>query len=440
MASDPAAPDTTSSHTKALSRLTFAGVAAVVILLGTVGVWSMTVPISGAVMATGRLVTSDNSREVQSPTSGVVGTLNVREGAVVRQGDVVLEFDSTEAKSLLNVTEKKLDELRARSARLLAEQNGADAPFFPVALTDRADVPHVAETLETERALFTARRQAVAQRKRQLQEQIGQLEQEIAGRVGLQAAKRRSAEIAQQELKELEALTAVRIVRLDHLNIIQRNAARLDAEIAENTTAIARAKRRISEIKVRVFSLEDEMRAEKIQELRDTQAEISRLEDQRIASEMELKRVQIRAPIGGQVQRLRVNAGGVIQRAEPLMDIVPLNADLEVVARVARRDIDHVHVGQIAEIRLRALDQTTLPKLTGTVTRIPSQTVEDGHPATASYEVRLRLTEESRAALKDVRLIAGMQAEVIATTAPRTFASYIAKPILAQMERAFRED
>jgi HlyD family secretion protein len=128
-----------------------------------------------------------------------------------------------------------------------------------------------------------------------------------------------------------------------------------------------------------------------------------------------------------------------------VMEIVPDSDDLEVEAHVQPKDIDHVRKGQNAFVRFSALNQRTTPQLSGEVIFVSADTTQDQHaPASAGgssfYTVRIILSEEERRRLGDVQLIPGMQAEVFMQTGKRTMMSYLLKPVMEQMGRAFTEE
>ena len=161
-----------------------------------------------------------------------------------------------------------------------------------------------------------------------------------------------------------------------------------------------------------------------------------------------MKRIELRAPQSGTVHQLNVHTvGGVITPSEPVMMIVPDADRLMIDAKVAPQDIDQVRVGQLAHIRFSAFNQRTTPDMTATVTRVSADLMMEqpraGDPATAGgvpyYSIRLALTDDSRAKLGALRLIAGMPAEVHVTTGERTAFTYFTKPLTDQFARSFRE-
>ena len=103
------------------------GLVVVLVLAGGFGGWASTVPISGALIAPGSVVVDSNVKKVQHPTGGVVGEVRVRDGDVVKAGDIVVRLDETVVRASLAIVVKTLNGLWARAARLEAEQRGADA-------------------------------------------------------------------------------------------------------------------------------------------------------------------------------------------------------------------------------------------------------------------------------------------------------------------------
>src|SRR6266568_7400258 len=119
------------------------GLAVMLVLAGGFGGWASTVPISGALIAPGSVVVDSNVKKVQHPTGGVVGEVRVRDGDLVKAGDVVVRLDDTVTKAGLAIVTKNLDGLWARAARLEAEQRGLDRVVFPKMLLERVDDPDV---------------------------------------------------------------------------------------------------------------------------------------------------------------------------------------------------------------------------------------------------------------------------------------------------------
>jgi HlyD family secretion protein len=133
------------------------GLAVVAVLAGGLGGWASTAQISGALIAPGSVVVDSNVKKVQHPTGGVVGEVRVRDGDVVKAGDIVVRLDDTVTKASLAIVTKNLNGLWARAARLQTEQQGADKIEFPATLLDQADDPDVKAVMASETKLFEVR-------------------------------------------------------------------------------------------------------------------------------------------------------------------------------------------------------------------------------------------------------------------------------------------
>jgi len=157
------------------------GLAVVLLLAGRAWRLGATVQISGALIAPGSVVVDSNVKKVQHPTGGVVGEVRVRDGDLVKAGDIVVRLDETVVKASLAIVVKTLNGLWARAARLEAEQRGLDKIKFPPMLTDRADDPDVRDVMASETKLFEVRVNGRSGQKAQLRERVTQLNEEIAG-------------------------------------------------------------------------------------------------------------------------------------------------------------------------------------------------------------------------------------------------------------------
>jgi multidrug efflux pump subunit AcrA (membrane-fusion protein) len=159
------------------------GTGAVLLLLGGLGGWAALADISGAVIAPGTLVVESDVKKVQHPTGGIVGELRVRDGDLVRAGDILLRLDDTLTRSNLAIASKAIDELTARQARLEAERDAQPDIVFPGALREHAHSPDVAHIMDGERRLFQLRRAARDGQRAELKERAHQLSVHTLGGV-----------------------------------------------------------------------------------------------------------------------------------------------------------------------------------------------------------------------------------------------------------------
>lgn len=426
---------------RSVRRNVWAGIGVGLLLAGSVAGWASTTDIAGAVVAPGALVVDSNVRKVQHPTGGVIGEILVRDGDRVKAGDIVVRLDATITRANLSIVTRGLDELGARKARLEAERDERDGVELARELIARAGDPDVAAIIAGERKLFELRRAARMGQKSQLRQRIAQLGQEVEGLAAQAVAKAREIVLIEKELKGARELWEKNLMPITKLTQLEREATRLEGERAQLVASGAQTKGRVVEIELQIVQVDRELASEVAKELREADARIGEFLERKVAAEDQLKRIDIRAPIDGVVHQSTAHTiGGVVTASgEPIMLIVPDSDRLLVEARVAPQDIDQLHVGQPAMLRIMAFNQRTTPELAGQVSRIAADAVTDQRTGAAFYVIRIALSPSEIARLGEVKLVPGMPVEAFVRTGDRKVISYLMKPLTDQIARAFRE-
>ncbi len=397
--------------------------------------------LAGAVVVPGHFVVDSYVKKVQHPTGGVVGEILVREGQEVSAGDVVMRLDATQTRAGLAIVTKRLDELAARLARLEAERDDLAAIAFPAWLVDRRGNADVASAIRSETRLFEFRKESREGRKAQLRERIVQFQYEIEGLKAQELAYQRGGEVLEKEIAVLTGLREQRIVSDQRLNALKTQVATFGGERGEKIAFQAQAAGRISETRLQILQIDQDLKTEVGRELREVQAQLGEAVERRVAAEDQLKRVDIVAPQTGMVHQLSVHTvGGVVNPADPVMLIVPEGEDLALEVQVLPKDIDQIHLGQKALLRLSAFNLRTTPELSGAVSRIPADLTTDPRSGLSHYVVRLAVSREELKKLGSLTLVPGMPAEALIQTGDRTALSYLLKPLSDQISRAFREE
>jgi HlyD family secretion protein len=416
------------------------GLAVVLVLAGGFGGWASTVQISGALIAPGSVVVDSNVKKVQHPTGGVVGEVRVRDGDLVKAGDIVVRLDDTVTKASLAIVVKTLNGLYARAARLEAEQRGDSKLTFPPQLTERADDPDVQNVMTSESKLFEVRVYGRAGQKAQLRERVSQLNEEIGGLTAQEKAKDQEIALVEKELVGVRQLYDQHLVQLTRLTTLERDAARLNGERAQYISSRAQAKGKITETELQIIQVDKDMVSDVSKDLRETNDKIGEFVERKVTAEDQLRRVDIRAPQDGMVLQNNVHTvGGVITAGDAMMMIVPQADDLSVEAKVDPKDIDKLQIGQKTLMRFSAFNQRTTPELTGAVTRVSGDVTTDQRTGQSYYTIRVSLPAAEVARLGDNKLIPGMPVEAFVQTGDRTMMSYLMKPLHDQLMRSFRE-
>ena len=433
--------DQRSHVSRSIRKHLVAGLAAGVALLVGVGGWAATTNLAGAVVASGHLVVDSYSKKVQHPSGGVVGEILVNEGDRVKAGDVVMRLDATQTRANLAIVTKRLDELNARMARLEAERDDLPELVFPQALMARKDDADVASAMRSETKLFEFRKSYREGRKAQLSERITQFEHEIEGLKAQEVAYDNGLAVLEAEITSQKSLREQGIVSVQRLNSLQTQAATFGGERGEKIAYQAQTAGRITETRLQILQIDQELRTEVGRELREIQAQMGEFVERKVAAEDELKRIDIVAPQSGMVHEMAVHTvGGVVTPADPIMLIVPDGDELALEVQIVPKDIDQLQVGQKAMLRMTAFNQRVTPELEGHVSRIAADITTDQRTGLSYYLTRISVPVSEREKLNNAPLVPGMPAEAFIQTSERTALSYIAKPLTDQISRAFREE
>ena len=413
------------------------GIVILGVLIGGIGSWAMFTEISGAVVASGNVVVETNTRQVQHQEGGIVKSIYVKNGDVIEAGDLLIQLDDTITNANLSVIVKQLIDLYAQEARLKAEQVRADEIVF--AANDFGE-DEQRDIRESQIKLFEARKNSLDGKRQQLREQIIQFESKIVGLEAQRQAKLSETKIVEAELANLDNLLDQQLVSASRVTVLNRDIVALKGEIGGFTSEIAQTKEAISERNIQILQLDEEFLASVLEEIQDVRSQIGNLEEQKIAAEDELRRIDIIAPLDGFVHNLAVTTiGGVLGPREVAMSIVPKNDLLVVEAQVQPINIDQISPAQNARIRLPSFDQRTTPELSAKVETISADLLRDDATGAQFYKVRLKISEDELTKLEGKSLVPGMPVETFIQTDERTVMSYLLKPIRDQISHAMRE-
>ena len=211
--------------------------------------------------------------------------------------------------------------------------------------------------------------------------------------------------------------------------------------MAENAAGIARLRQSIGETKLRIVN-EDAVRLDQIvSEMAETRSELASVEERRNAQLDILERTIVVAPVSGLIMQKRFHTtGGVVGAGQPILDIVPQDAKLLIDAQVRPVDIDAVAPGQQAQIHFLAFTQRNLPQIKGIVHSISADSMLDEVSGASYYLARVEVVPGELEKLgEDVKISAGMPAEVLIMSGERTLLQYLVQPVLDSFRRSFRE-
>ena len=411
----------------------------VVLLGGSLMTWSSFAPLARGAIAPGVISVESIRKSVQHFEGGIISAIHVQDGDVVAAGDPLITLDSMSARANVEVLRTRLDQALAQEARLIAQRDGGETISFPRALLDRAGDAVVADILRTQIIAFDAQRQTLLGRRDIINERIRQSQREIEGLEAQIAAFEEQLRLISLEETDVQFLIDQGLERRPRLLALQRSASQLVGEIESNRAGIAQINQRIAESELQILDLVNAQRDEAVDELRLVQERLGDTRNQLHAAEDVVERLVARAPNAGIVVDLQFHTvGGVVRPGERMMDVVPVDDDLIIVAQVNIANIDVVRPGTSAEVILSALDQRSVPRLDGEVITVSADRLTDERTGMAYYEARVRIDRERLSGLDVVDdLYPGMPADVVLVTGERTVLEYLVSPLTSSFERGF---
>lgn len=429
---------TETKHAFKIGPRIFMGFVLAFLLVAGAGGWAATAQLSGAVIAQGSVAVDQKVKAIQHRDGGIISEINVREGDLVRAGQILLRLEDAQTKAELSIVQSQLLELAARKARLLAERDGLKAIEFQHEL--QMSGHEAASIMNGEKRIFDGNRRHWQSQKNQLTLGIEQIGEEIRGLEAQRTAKSAEIALVEEEYAKIKSLADRKLIERNRIYTSDRDRTRLQGERGEIDAAIARAKTRASEIQLQIIAIDENARTEAQRELTAAETKISELKDRHMAIADRLSRTDIRAPITGTINELNIHTiGGVITPAEILVTIVPHDARLNIEFKLNPANIDQVDVGRPARLRFPAFNQRITPELKGEVTHVSPATAIDQASGEVYYAGKISVPPEQIAMLGERALVPGMPVEVYIMTQERTALSYLVKPITDQFNKAFRE-
>ena len=240
------------------------------------------------------------------------------------------------------------------------------------------------------------------------------------------------------------------LIKRSEILALMRSEASLTGELGELLGRIGDAKEKIARAEQQIVQLRTVATQKAIEELHTATAELDDVQEQILAAHDVVERADVRAPVRGIVVKLHHHtAGGVVAAGGILMELLPINDELMIQARIKPTDVAHVREGQHALVRLSGLNQRLTPMVEGSVTYLSADAVADqvvGRPQDqeaakgVSFVVRVRLDQKDLAAkVEGFQPTPGMPADLFIETGERTFFDYLMRPLLDSFLRAFRE-
>ncbi len=397
-------------------------------------VWASVSEVEEMTRGQGQVVPSKEIQVVQSLEGGILAELNVREGQKVEKDEVLLRISDVQFSSEERGTEARSLSLKAKMARLKAEASGEE---FVVPKDVQEKTPQVAQN---ELALYESRQRELKNAYGILDDKINQASaerSEVSAQINHFYQNRK---LLQEELRITRDMVAKRAVpKLEQIRL-ERELTGISGQInslgqkkkgLESELLVSKKERKAQD---------DKFRSQALSEMNAVEAELSGLKENLKSIGDRVYRTELRSPVTGVVNNIALTTiGGVVEPAMRLVEIVPLDDELKIMARVAPNEIAFLRPGQDVKVKITAYDPQKYGALNGKLVRLGANSVTD-REGSVSFEIEVRTDKNYMGTEENpLPITPGMVAETEIITGKRTILEYMLKPILRARSRAFTE-
>lgn len=405
-------------------------------------IWGFTAPIDGGVPVPGTVVVEGSRKAVQHPSGGVVEAIRVREGDLVRAGQVLIEINPLSSDASLRDAEYQYINALASYSRLMAERQQLEEIQWHADLLALGDYPQVAVAKRLERELFRSRLEDHFGQRSILLEQAEALRNEQREKRAIQRLREEQMLTLQEEAESFADLAQNGFVPRNQAISARRSLGDAQAGLITIRADLAQLETSLTTNRLELLRLQAGYNKEVDAQLTEMQRATQTLRAKVDAQRFERGLTEIRAPVGGIVVGLNAHTvGGVISGGDVLMEIVPEEHTLIVQGAIPPHMIDKVRVGHEADIRFTAMHLRTTPVIPGRVILVGADLLPPNPPSFPDeyYLAWVETTEEGFARLGGFQIQAGMPATVLVKTGERSFMNYVIKPITDLFSLAFKE-
>nr|WP_156955294.1 HlyD family type I secretion periplasmic adaptor subunit [Polaromonas glacialis] len=409
--------------------------------LGGFLVWASLAPLDKGVPLSATVTVASSKKAVQHLTGGTVDTILVKEGDVVKAGDVLVRMNAVQATANAEIARVQYFTARTAEARLSAERDGARSIVFPRELEGVRNDPRVASNIRMQEQLFSARQAAIRSELAALDENVAGLVLQNTGLQESRDGKKLQLQFLKEQLDGMRELAREGYVARNRLLELERTHAQLSTAISEDIGNIGRGQRQISEFRLRRLQRQQEYQQEVRTQLSEVRKEADGLANRLTGLDHDLNNLLVRSPVDGTVVAMNVfTHGGVIAPGFRMMDIVPSNDPLIVDGQLPVHLIDKVHPNLEVDLIFSAFNQNQTPHIPGIVTQVSADRLVDEKSGQPYYNVKARVAPEGMKLVASLNVRPGMPVELFVRTGERTMMNYLAKPLVDHLKMSMTEE
>lgn len=409
--------------------------------LGSFILWASLAPLDKGVPLTGTVAVASSKKSIQHETGGTVEAILVREGDVVKAGEVLVRMNNVQAGADAETARVQYIAERTMQARLEAERDGKNGVVLPKEFADAKSDPRVLESLALQNQISSSRRSAISSELAAIDENIAGLLSQMQGLEESVASKREQRALITEQLVGMRDLAKEGYMATNRVLESEQTLAGINANIAEGVGNIGRAKRQVSELKMQKLQRNQEYQKEVRTQLSEAQKKADAIQNQLKGLDRNVQSIEIKAPVAGTVVGLSVfTKGAVVGPGFTLMDIVPVEDSLVVEGRLPVHLVDKVYAGLPVNLIFTAFNQNKTPHIPGEVVNVSADRFIEEQTGQPYYKVTSKVAPEGVKMIASLKIRPGMPVDMFVKTGERTMMNYLLKPILDHLKLSMSEE
>ena len=407
----------------------------IVFILSTLLYWAYVTELDVVIRGQGKTISEGKNQMVQSAESGVITKSFVREGDKINAGDLLFEIDLIDLKGQIEQVQDRIAMLQVKKDRLIAESGNND---FLVELSLEEKKLNFARS---EKQLFDSRRDQLLGKKRVLESRRSQRRSEVEELLSDKDSFQRNLDLVNLEIEAVEPLVRANLAPETRLITLQRDKENIDGRLNGIPHSIDQIEGAMEEIEEQLASEDKSFLTQSLTELSQVNLEIEDLDARIPLLEKRLERAFVTSPINGIVNRITYQSNeAYIKTGDVLLDIVPINDELIVEARIDPKDIAKIGVSDEVKISLTSFDPAKFGRIDGQVINISPDAVSNPETGEQFYSLKVSML----GSIKDksgekVTILPGMVATVEVLSGKRSILDYFWQPLVKNKDLALRE-
>jgi len=396
--------------------------------------WAAVTEIDILTRAQGQVVPTQEIQIVQSLEGGILEELLTAKGERVKKGQVLLRISDVAFSSEERGTQARFLSLKAKKARLEAESSGKD---FTLCEDITKQIPDIAAN---EKALYESRQKELQSAYDMQDEQINRAKAELAEVVAQINRLYKNRKLLNKELSITKEMVAKRAVpKLDQIRL-ERESADISGQIEARGQEKKGLEAELASVRSQRAAQSDKFRSIALEELNEVKTQIASLKESLKSIGDRVDRAELRAPVDGIVNQIMVRTiGGVVEPAMKLVEIVPADDELKILAKAKPEEIAFLEPGQPVRVKITAYDPQRYGSLQGVLIRVAANSVSE-RDGSVTFEVEARTNKNYLGTPeKPLPITAGMIANIDIITGKRTILTYLTKPFHRGLSHVFRE-